>query len=1306
MPEHHIHIHTDGSISRNIEPLTARVKKPSTRPIFGSWLFTQSTLSNVDCYITNKLNPVSTLSISNLITTINSGISGLQGDTGPAGLSGVQGDTGVEGPSGPSGSTGVQGDTGPVGPNGSTGVEGPTGVEGSTGPSGPTGLKGDTGVEGPTGPSGGPTGPTGVRGFKGEQGLPGRGLQSQMYVAVGLSATPVYNIFAHTLRSNFSKIKPNVVGSSSLEKFSNKFYHLYNSTFSEDLETPPKLRTGLGEPDYPSILYSTDSLNWRSAKYDTNLVQGFDVAFNESLWVMVGMSCGNNESVIQFSKDGINWTPTNNTEGNYGLDVGLGISYSPSQDKWIACGWGNYPLISSRNGYTWEPDTDMFYNMEMNKIKWLNNMWICTGSGDRSTSNFTSTIAYSPDGCNWSYANTGGFSNVSDGPPYFIGGQSIAYGNGLWIAVGLSPGDRTSSIQYSHDASNWYSANSGGFYSGLGFGIAYGNGLWVAVGVSDESPMNTILTSSDGSNWSDIPYGGFSYVNPGFGIGKSVIFDGNNWIATGFANNYLNYGDSNYLSENSILISHDGFTWNPVNNGGFSSLGNSLAVGFSQLSNFTTYNLNINNTANFLPTEVNFVAIGYGKDLMQYSTDGINWKPSKSLFDSYENNYGEYDDVTGGVTYGNGLWVAAGVCSSNYNCTLINSTDGINWNPSSSGGFRNEDTYGNRGVGYGIAYSSTLSQYVAVGSNNYMANYTSSILYSPDGSNWSSASTGGFSRGGYGVAYSSTMWVAVGSSYGNYQVTNSTIQYSYDGSNWSNINEGGFDDLVGYGVSWGKDYSGNSLWVAGGASFNSQSTIQYSYDGSNWSPANTGGFQYQCRAVAYGNGLWVAVGNGNYSSISPIQYSQDGSNWSNINTGGFTGNYYETDREGTGIAYNTVLGIWVATGLGYGSQSIITSPDGSNWRTAESGGFDGGNTHSGYYSAYGTSVGSRNGPLTTTSYTTTITSGLISTNTLQVNNINAGIITVSTLQISNMINYGLISMSTIEANNIVNTGLITTSTISTTTLEVNNIVNAGLISTTTLEANNIVNTGLITTSTISTTTLQVNNTSSITIDDLYSIVSYYKNINITNLEITGEDPTWTASWTLPNAYYTNVGVSISPSTDMSVANFNQTSCTINNDGGASAGSRSVTITITNGVFTASASINISVPCFIAGVLLVTRDGPVAVENLSIGQEMQQPDGTYSKVVEIKRSVLSESVPAEDRRLFADPEEKCIVTYWHKVSMGNDEEVKAGLYSKFHEVYRPLPTDVYHVKLEKPVFDKLLIYDSDIVAEGFIPVNPS
>jgi hypothetical protein len=145
----------------------------------------------------------------------------------------------------------------------------------------------------------------------------------------------------------------------------------------------------------------------------------------------------------------------------------------------------------------------------------------------------------------------------------------------------------------------------------------------------------------------------------------------------------------------------------------------------------------------------------------------------------------------------------------------------------------------------------------------------------------------------------------------------------------------------------------------------------------------------------------------------------------------------------------------------------------------------------------------------------------------------------------------------------------------------------------------------------------------------------------------------------------------------------------------------VTVADSNGG-TSTLSITVSITCFLGSTKLQTRSGAVMASDIVLGTELLQPDGSYSKVVNAKQSVVSKAVPAGDARLFADPEEKMIVTAWHKIRFADEkEEIKADTHPRLHEVFREMPFTVYHFELEKHS-DKILVADTDIIAESFIP----
>jgi len=66
----------------------------------------------------------------------------------------------------------------------------------------------------------------------------------------------------------------------------------------------------------------------------------------------------------------------------------------------------------------------------------------------------------------------------------------------------------------------------------------------------------------------------------------------------------------------------------------------------------------------------------------------------------------------------------------------------------------------------------------------------------------------------------------------------------------------------------------------------------------------------------------------------------------------------------------------------------------------------------------------------------------------------------------------------------------------------------------------------------------------------------------------------------------------------------------------------------------------------------------------------------------------------------------IVTYWHKVKFNDEiDEQLAGKHKKLHQVFHDFPYNTYNYELDHYTH-KILIHDTDIIAESFVPVNPA
>ncbi|MFC4598572.1 S-layer homology domain-containing protein [Cohnella hongkongensis] len=300
-----------------------------------------------------------------------------------------------------------------------------------------------------------------------------------------------------------------------------------------------------------------------------------------------------------------------------------------------------------------------------------------------------------------------------------------------------------------------------------------------------------------------------------------------------------------------------------------------------------------------------FMAVGTGGTLMT-SEDGIEWQSQSSGTSKFLTGIARSDD----------LWVAVGEGG-----TILASEDGSAWTVRASGVANNLN---------GVVYSG--SRFVAVGDGG-------AIVHSADGEIWTKVQNPPSTNNLTGVTYSpGAGFVAVG--------PQGTVWGSSNGSDWTLQNSGVAPNLsitdvvygdagftaVGFsgtilasvdGTNWtsqspplvrhyyGVNYVDGGLFITGG-----NASIVDSPDGESWTGQlldlpNKG--QISLRAAAYGNGVYVAVGD-----WGTIVTSADGANWVQRNRG--TG-YMLSD-----VAYHD--GIYVSVGL---NGVILTSADGEEW---------------------------------------------------------------------------------------------------------------------------------------------------------------------------------------------------------------------------------------------------------------------------------------------------------------------------------------------------------------------------------------
>jgi hypothetical protein len=164
-------------------------------------------------------------------------------------------------------------------------------------------------------------------------------------------------------------------------------------------------------------------------------------------------------------------------------------------------------------------------------VAYGNGVFVSVASSTSTTKVMTST-----DGINWTNRTPASATNVWRG---------VTFGNGIFVAVSISPTSGDPNVMTSTDGITWTSRTPPGNTNT--WAVAYGNGLFAAVGLT-----GSVMTSPDGINWTnrvapaandwkDIAYANGKFVavsNSGTGNRVMSSTDGITWISEASANDY------------------------------------------------------------------------------------------------------------------------------------------------------------------------------------------------------------------------------------------------------------------------------------------------------------------------------------------------------------------------------------------------------------------------------------------------------------------------------------------------------------------------------------------------------------------------------------------------------------------------------------------------------------------------------------------------------------------------------------------------------------------------------------------------
>jgi hypothetical protein len=334
--------------------------------------------------------------------------------------------------------------------------------------------------------------------------------------------------------------------------------------------------------------------NWAVDQYYNGMIDDFRIYNNVLTDQQVTAIYSDSGYTSIFSTAGASIASNNNLSGTVFI-----------QHPIIAVGQGTHTLAYSPDGVQWTGLGTSIFDTAGYGVAWNGSLWVAVGSGNNHT------IAYSIDGLRW----------IGLGTFVFSQGNGIAWNGSLWVAVG----NGTNKIAYSADGLVWIGSTTGNAIFTSANSVAWNGKQWVAVGQG----ANSIAYSADGIAWTAIS-------SPNVPTqGNSIAWTGSLWVVVGSGTNRIASSvEGTTWTEsptgNAIFTSAHSVTWNGVR---WIAVGQGTSHTIAYSDNGTTWTGLGNalfSTAGYgvCWTGTRFVAVGQGTTIIAYSQDGLAWYPA------------------------------------------------------------------------------------------------------------------------------------------------------------------------------------------------------------------------------------------------------------------------------------------------------------------------------------------------------------------------------------------------------------------------------------------------------------------------------------------------------------------------------------------------------------------------------------------------------------------------------------------------------------------------------------------------------
>jgi hypothetical protein len=688
---------------------------------------------------------------------------------------------------------------------------------------------------------------------------------------------------------------------------------------------------------------------------------------NAALWYGIKntwIALGQGTNTIATSPDGITWTGRGTSVFS---TAGYGLAFNPS--KAVAVGQGTNTLAYSFDGLSWYGLGSTIFLTSGNCVVWTGSTWVAGGAGGN-------TLAYSTTGTVWIGLGTFLFTIKVNGivalPPF----QTVALQNYLSTVTSrlVAVGEGTNTMAFSDNEGTVWTALGNNIFSIAGYCIAWNGNVFVAGGKG----TNTLAYSFSGIQW--IGLGTTVFTDSCY----SVVWSGKSWVAAGKGGNTLAYSVDGItwlpfgttVFSNSclglyaktpeiVIVGNSSSMFYSHNSYIFTQLSTVFSTPFNYYSSFVATISGTTMTTNGLSgvtaigqivsnsfTNINVLSVSPNTVITGGS--GTSWtvSPSQTIGSStsvFGSSPGPVALANNGSTAAP-FWLA-GASTASVTNKMAYSFDGMQWSLFTLLPF----SINCLGFGYNNQGTNNVF-WVAVGSG------TNTVAWSTDGVVWTGGSvivsgnpfspstatnpitTTPFSTVGRGVTNNNVVgvnnrWVTVGdaavflgstggAASTTLAVSSITLGFMYVTMPvWASSGV-----LAGTTITAGVNGGGNgnyttsaNVTIPASTTMYGGNTIAYSSDGITWTGVVDSLFIFNVRgnAVTYGTpagtGTFVAVGLGTNS----IAYSTD-------NGTTFTGVSGSNSvlTEGLAVAYNNST-LFMA--VGYGANTVATSPDGIVW---------------------------------------------------------------------------------------------------------------------------------------------------------------------------------------------------------------------------------------------------------------------------------------------------------------------------------------------------------------------------------------